>query len=414
LHTISWIFYHTGSSPLSSNLAAAEVGATERAGTIAVASAVSSTVASTVAANAVGTVDGTAAVAVAGTEAEDTVATVAALELVASVGLVTELSNAVVELGGVAVATTAVASAVADEATVATLGIVDVATLPVSNGNTAASGIDSTATSEEVEGVAGARAAVGDTNAVVGVLVLTVIIGIELLVVAIAATDASVLLNVGGVAGIVVLITAGLLELVAEVVVVSTVVEGTEVVSPATIAIVVAVVVAERVVALSVTERVAAHADGVADLARDVLVALVAHAALLLTVVLVVVAGNGVKSNVDLTALVAPLVVDGLLGVVVVVGTPLVPGVVDPLVVALTLVARLAVRVVRGSLVPGSVAAMAVASLSLATVALGAVVLVVNTVSLSLETVLLDITVPGLDGNEGASEDQGLEHRKIW
>ena len=296
-------------------------------------------------------------------------------------------------------------------ATVATLGIIDVASLPVGNSDALASRADSTTACEEVEGVAGARPAVGNTGTVVSVLVLTVIGLIELLVVGVATTNTSVLLNIRGVTGIVVLVTAGLDELVAEVVVVSTVVEGTEVVSPATIAIVVVVLVAEGVGALIVAERVATHADGVADITRGVLVTLVAHATLLHAVVLVVMARDGVESHVDLAGLVAPLVVDGLLSVVVVVGAPLVPAVVNPLVVALTLVAGLTVGVVRGSLVPGSVAAVAVfVAVRLAAVALGAVVLVVNTVGLSLEAVLFDVAFPRLDADESAGKDERLEH----
>jgi hypothetical protein len=134
--------------------------------------------------------------------------------------------------------------------------------------------------------------------------------------------------------------------LVAEVIVVSTVVVGTEVVGPATVAVIDIVVVAERVGALFVAEGVTIETDGVTFLARDVLVALVAESTLLLTVVGVVVAGDGVVVHVDLAGVVAPLVINGLLGVVVVVGSPLVPRVVVPLVVALTLVTGLSVGVV--------------------------------------------------------------------
>ena len=93
-------------------------------------------------------------------------------------------------------------------------------------------------------------------------------------------------------------------------------------------------------------------ADNISDIARGVLVALVSNASLLLTVVLVVVAGDRVDVHVDLARVVAPLVINGFLGVPMVVGSPLVPCVVNPLVVALALVADLSVGVVGISDVP--------------------------------------------------------------
>jgi len=68
-------------------------------------------------------------------------------------------------------------------------------------------------------------------------------------------------------------------------------------------------------------------------------VATVAHASALSAVSAVVVAVNGVESDVDLSGVVAPLVVDVLLVIPMVVGAPLVPCVVNPLVVALALMA---------------------------------------------------------------------------
>ena len=74
-----------------------------------------------------------------------------------------------------------------------------------------------------------------------------------------------------------------------EVVVVGTVVPGSEVVSPAAIAVVSLVLIAERVVTFSIAEGVTAEAGGVTNIAGGVLVTLVADASLLLTVVRVVV-----------------------------------------------------------------------------------------------------------------------------
>ena len=241
---------------------------------------------------------------------------------------------------------------------------------------------------------------------------------IELVEVTVATSNSAGNLDISGVVGIVGNITLVIDELSAVVVVVSSVVPGTEVVGPAAIAVVLTVVVAVRVGAGGVGEGVAAHADGVADGTRDVLVALVANTSLLVAVVGIVVAGDGVDVHVDLTGLVAPLVVNGLLGVEVVVGAPLVPGVVNPLVVALALVASLTVGVVGGGPVERRVAieaetelaVHAEAALAVAAVALSAVVLVVSTVGLSLELVSLNVASPGLDGRERGGENERFEH----
>ena len=175
---------------------------------------------------------------------------------------------------------------------------------------------------------------------------------IELVEVTVATGDSAGQLNVSGVVGIVGDITLVIDELSAVVVVVGTVVPGSEVVGPAAISEIGTVGISVRVGSWGIAEGVAAEADGVADGTRDVLVALVANTSLLVAVVGIVVARDGVDVHVDLTGLVAPLVVDGLLGVEVVVGAPLVPCVVNPLVVALALVADLSVGVVGISDVP--------------------------------------------------------------
>ena len=175
---------------------------------------------------------------------------------------------------------------------------------------------------------------------------------IELVEVTVATGDSAGQLNVSGVVGIVGDITLVIDELSAVVVVVGTVVPGSEVVGPAAISEIGTVGISVRVGSWGIAEGVAAEADGVADVARGVLVTLVAEASLLLTEVVVVVAGDGVEGDVDLSGVVAPLVINGFLGIPMVVGSPLVPCVVNPLVVALALVADLSVGVVGISDVP--------------------------------------------------------------
>ena len=175
---------------------------------------------------------------------------------------------------------------------------------------------------------------------------------IELVEVTVATGDSAGHLNVSGVVSIVGHVTLVIDELSAVVVVVGTVVPGSEVVGPAAIAEVGAVGIAVRVGSWGIAEGVSAEADGVADVARGVLVTLVAEASLLLAEVVVVVTGDGVEGDVDLARVVAPLVIDGFLGIPMVVGSPLVPCVVNPLVVALALVADLSVGVVVISDVP--------------------------------------------------------------
>ena len=107
----------------------------------------------------------------------------------------------------------------------------------------------------------------------------------------------------------------------------------------------------------------------------------IAYSALLLSVITVIVTVNGVVVIVDFSGVVAPLVVDGLLGIEVVVGAPLVPGVVSPLVVALTLVTSLSVRVVVVGLFESFVAVAAVAVIfAISVIFLMSVMLVINTV----------------------------------
>ena len=187
----------------------------------------------------------------------------------------------------------------------------------------------------------------GNTSSAVLVALVAAVSILELLEVGVAGTDASDSLDISGVTSLISNATVvAIVMLVAEVVVVGTVVPCAEVVSPTAISPVSVVLVSEGVVSWGVVEGVAAESNNIADIARCVLVALVADTSLLLAVVLVVVARDGVQGHVDLARVVAPLVVNRLLGVPVVVGAPLVPGVVDPLVVALTLVAALSVRVV--------------------------------------------------------------------
>ena len=299
---------------------------------------------------------------------------------------------------------------------------------------------------------------------------------IELVEVTIATSNSAGNLDISGVVGIVGNITLVIDELSAVVVVVSSVVPGTEVVGPAAISVISFVLVAIGVGAWSISEGVSTKALSVADIAGGVLVSLVAEASLLLSEVVVVVARDGVEGDVDLAGVVAPLVINGFLGVPMVVGSPLVPGVVDPLVVALASVANLTVGVVVVSNVPsllteaategsaldatesgtmsksGTAATMAMetantlesteradamtatsigsvsigaasvalsVALSIAatsdTVGLGslmAVVLVVRSVTLRLDSVVVG-SLPGLSGNDSTSEKNSLEHCKV-
>ena len=259
------------------------------------------------------------------------------------------------------------------------------------------------ASAEVLEGGDAASAVLVTLVAAVGVL--------ELLEVSVAGSDTSDSLDISGVTSIVGDATGVVVVvLVSEVVVVGTVVPCAEVVGPAAIAVVGVVLIAVRVVAWGVAEGVSGEANNVADIARGVLVALVANASLLLAVVRVVVAGNGVQGHVDLARVVAPFVINSLLGVPVVVGAPLVPCVVNPLVVALALVSSLSVGVVGidAALETSSVLA-AVAQVTIAL--LVAVVLVVNTVGAGCRVVISDISsLPGLNTDESSSQNKRLEH----
>ena len=317
---------------------------------------------------------------------------------------------------------------------------------------------------------------------------------VELIEVTVSTSDSAGNLDISGVVGIVGNITLVIDELFAIVVVVSSVVPGTEVVGPAAISEVFGVLVTIGVGAGTISEGVSAHALGVADVTGGVLVTLVAEASLLLSEVVVVVARDGVKGDVDLAGVVAPLVINGFLGVPMVVGSPLVPCVVNPLVVALTLMADLSVGVVLISDVPSlltetttessaltmesstvgssvttksdsaaTIAAVAMATVSteatnasealkttervdamtatsIGSVSIGAasiaalseaalsngmasdtvavvrslmaVVLVVSSISLRLDSVVVG-SLPGLGGNDSASEKNSLEHCKV-
>ena len=280
---------------------------------------------------------------------------------------------------------------------------------------------------------------------------------VELVEVTVATGDSAGHLNVSGVVSIVGDITLVIDELSAVVVVVGTVVPGSEVVGPAAISEVGTVGISVRVGSWGIAEGVSAEADGVADVARGVLVTLVAEASLLLAEVVIVVAGDGVEGDVDLSGVVAPLVINRFLGVEVIVGSPLVPCVVNPLVVALALVADLSVGVVVISNVPlllfegategtatftettatnltETTATVAIttdtteAVTSIATTeavtsavalsvgeaiavirALMAVVLVIGTISLRLDSVVVG-SLPSLSGNDSGGEKNGLEH----
>lgn len=229
----------------------------------------------------------------------------------------------------------------------------------------------------------------------------TVVRVLNLVVVSVAATNASNSLHVSGVSSSVGNLAARVFMLVAEVIVVSTVVPGSKIVGPAAISVVLFVDVAVGVIAWGVTEGVSTEADDVANISRGVLVALVANASLLLAVVLIVVTVDRVESDVDLSRVVAPFVVDRFLGVPMVVGSPLIPGVVNPLVVALTLVAS-------GSL--GVVGIDSAATFAVTVATLVTVVLVIGTIALNVRVVVL---VPGLYCDDGGSEKDRSEHFSV-
>ena len=232
---------------------------------------------------------------------------------------------------------------------------------------------------------------------------------VELIEVTVSTSDSAGNLDISGVVGIVGNITLVIDELFAIVVVVSSVVPGTEVVGPATISVVTVVLITVRVSTWLVAEGVTTEADGVANITRGVLVTLVANTSSLLTVVLVVVARDGVEGDVDLTRVVAPLVVDGLLGIPMVVGSPLVPCVVNPLVVALTLMAGLSVRVMGVNVTGG---ADGMLSVTIATITgLMAVVLVVSTIGTWLTLVVIG-SLPGGNGGDSKGKGEASEHFK--
>lgn len=97
-----------------------------------------------------------------------------------------------------------------------------------------------------------------------------------------------------------------------------------------------------------------------------------------------------------------------------VVGAPLVPGVVGPLVVSLTLMTTFSVRVVGidAAVVVRSVGSEGAVGGSVGAVGLTlmTVVLVVGTVSLGLLIVVSDLSLPSLNGDESSSEKNTLEH----
>ena len=264
-----------------------------------------------------------------------------------------------------------------------------------------------------------------NTPSAVLVALVAAVSVLELLEVSVAVADASNSLDISGVASLVCNATVvAIVMLVSKVVVVGTMVPRSKVVSPTAISPIGIVLVSEGVVSWGVVEGVAAKSNHVADIARCVLVALVSDTSLLLAVVLVVVAGDGVKSDIDFARVVAPLVVNSFLGVPVVVGAPLVPGIVDPLVVALALMATLSVRVVS---INELVTVEALVTLLLVTI-----VLVVSSVAYGLSLLRLDtvamrllvgtigalliavielvILKPGVNRSNTESEDERFEH----
>ena len=225
--------------------------------------------------------------------------------------------------------------------------------------------------------------------------VLGTVVGVlKLVVVSVAASNTSNSLHVGGVSSSVGNLAAVIVVLVAEIIVVGTVVPGTEVVSPATISMILFVLISVGVLAWGVAERVSSEANNVANISRGVLVALIADTSFLLTVVLVVVTVHRVEGDINFARVVAPLVVDGLLGIPVIVGAPLVPGVVNPLVMALTLMATSSLGVV------GIDSSAVIATLV-------TVVLVIGTVALNLG---VEVLFPGLNCNHRSGEKDRSEH----
>ena len=141
--------------------------------------------------------------------------------------------------------------------------------------------------------------------------VLGTVVGVlKLVVVSVAASNTSNSLHVGGVSSSVGNLAAVIVVLVAEIIVVGTVVPGTEVVSPATISMILFVLISVGVLAWGVAERVSSEANNVANISRGVLVALIADTSFLLTVVLVVVTVHRVEGDINFARVVAPLVVD--------------------------------------------------------------------------------------------------------
>ena len=323
-------------------------------------------------------------------------------------------------------------------ATIATLAVVDLAGALNCHTDSAVATERETETLLSAELVLSATGKIGEsgnTSSAVLVALVAAVSILELLEVGVAGTDASDSLNISGVTSLISNATVvAIVMLVAEVVVVGTVVPCAEVVSPTAISPVSVVLVSEGVVSWGVVEGVAAESNNIADIARCVLVALVANTSLLLTVVLVVVAGNGVQGHVDLARVVAPFVINRLLGVPVVVGAPLVPGVVDPLVVALTLVAALSVRVVsinralaelvavvlvvsseahRSGLLWLDAVAMAISAIRTESVTTESVTAEFE--SVTAEAVLTVAVVgllfePGVNGNNAESYNEGFEH----
>ena len=241
---------------------------------------------------------------------------------------------------------------------------------------------------------------------------------LELFEVSVALPNPSDSLNICGVASIVGNTTSVVVVmLVAEVVIVGTVVPGTQVVRPAAITVVFLVFVAVRVFSFGVGVRVSTKSDNISDIARGVLVALVAYASLLLTVVLVVVAGDRVEVHVDLARVVAPLVINGFLCVPVVVCAPLVPSIVNPLVMSLTLMASLSVGIMsidsRFALSITILALLVAIVLVVDTVGarlLLVVVVFIDTVGARLLLVVVVLLLPRLNGNDSSGKQHSFEH----
>ena len=124
---------------------------------------------------------------------------------------------------------------------------------------------------------------------------------LNFLEVSVATTNASYSLHISGVTRFVGTIVMSVVMLVAEIIVVGTMVPGSEIVGPATISVVPLVDIAEGVVTWSIAKGMSTEANNVAYIPRSVLMALIADASTLLAVVSIVVTVDGVESDINFT-----------------------------------------------------------------------------------------------------------------